>query len=43
MRRRNDVTSWEIFDEVGEFLITNEGIFSVRCEGRFKEYDVIRW
>ena len=28
---------------VGKFLITSEGIFSVKCEGRFKGYDVIQW
>ena len=35
MRRSNDVTSWEIFNEVGKFLVS--------CEGRFKGHDVIRW
>ena len=28
---------------VGEFLVTSEGNFSMRCEGMFQEYDVIRW
>ena len=27
---------------VGEVLVTSWGIFSMRCEGRFKGYDVIR-